>query len=50
MKVERGIARTYEDLINNTTSDLLWLDGKKVEEAEIVEDRARARICGEEEE
>ena len=41
MKVERGIGRTYEDLINNTTSDLLWIDGKKVEEAEL---------CGEEEE
>lgn len=39
MKVERGIGRTYEDLINNTTSDLLWIDGKKVEEAEL---------CGEE--
>lgn len=36
MKVERGVARTYEDLINNTTSELLWLDGKKVEEAELV--------------
>ena len=35
MKVERGIGRTYEDLINNTTSDLLWIDGKKVEEAEL---------------
>lgn len=38
MKVERGAGRTYEDLINNTTSDLLWIDGKKVEEAEIVEE------------
>lgn len=37
MKVERGVARTYEDLINNTTSELLWIDGKKVEEAELVE-------------
>ena len=38
MKVERGVGQTYEDLINNTTSDLLWIDGKKVEEAEIVEE------------
>lgn len=38
MKVEYGIARTYEDLINNTTSELLWIDGKKVEEAELVVD------------
>ena len=36
MKVEYGVARTYEDLINNTTSELLWIDGKKVEEAELV--------------
>ncbi len=38
MKVEYGVGKTYEDLINNTTSDLLWIDGKKVEEAEIVEE------------
>ena len=36
MKVERGVARTYEDLINNTTSELLWIDGKKGEEAELA--------------
>lgn len=36
MKIEYGIAKTYEDLINNTTSELLWIDGKKVEEAELV--------------
>lgn len=36
MKVERGVAITYEDRINNTTSELLWIDGKKVEEAEIM--------------
>ena len=36
MKVEYGVAKTYEDLINNTTSELLWIDGKKVEEAELV--------------
>lgn len=36
MKVERGVARTYEDLINGTTTELLWIDGKKVEEAELV--------------
>ena len=36
MKVEYGVARTYEDLINNTTSEVLWIDGKKVEEAELV--------------
>lgn len=36
MKVERGVAITYEDRINNTTSELIWIDGKKVEEAELV--------------
>lgn len=36
MKVEYGIATTYDDSINNTTSELLWIDGKKVEEAELV--------------
>ena len=36
MKIEYGIAKTYEDLINNTTSELRWIDGKKVEEAELV--------------
>ena len=36
MKVERGVAITYEDRINNTTSELLWIDGNKVEEAELV--------------
>lgn len=36
MKIKYGIAKTYEDLINNTTSELLWIDGKKVEEAELV--------------
>lgn len=36
MKVERGVAITYDDRINNTTSELLWIDGKKVEEAELV--------------
>ena len=36
MKIEYGIAKTYEDLINNTTSELVWIDGKKVEEAEFV--------------
>lgn len=36
MKIEYGITKTYEDLINNTTSELLWIDGKKVEEAELV--------------
>ena len=36
MKIEYGIAKTYEDLISNTTSELLWIDGKKVEEAELV--------------
>ena len=36
MKIEYGIAKTYEDLINNTTSELVWIDGKKVEEAELV--------------
>lgn len=36
MKVEYGVAKTYEDLINNTTSELLWIDGRKVEEAELV--------------
>ena len=36
MKIEYGIAKTYEDLINNTTSELLWIDGKKVEEAKLV--------------
>lgn len=38
MKVERGVAITYDDRINNTTSELLWIDGKKVEEAELVVD------------
>ena len=38
MKVERGVAIAYEDRINNTTSELLWIDGKKVEEAELVVD------------
>ena len=37
MKIEYGVARTYDDRINNTTSELLWIDGKKVEEAELVE-------------
>ena len=36
MKIEYGIAKTYEDLINNTTSELVWIDGKKVEEVELV--------------
>ena len=36
MKIEYGIAKTYEDLINNTTSELVWINGKKVEEAELV--------------
>ena len=36
MKIEYGVARTYDDLINNTTSELLWIDGKKVEEAKLV--------------
>ena len=36
MKIEYGVAKTYEALINNTTSELLWIDGKKVEEAELV--------------
>ena len=36
MKIEYGIAKTYEDLINNTTSELLWINGKKVEEAGLV--------------
>ena len=36
MKIEYGIAKTYEDLINNTTLELLLIDGKKVEEAELV--------------
>ena len=36
MKIEYGIAKTYEDLINNTTSELLWINGKKVEEAELM--------------
>lgn len=36
MKIEYGIAKTYEDLINNTTSELVWIDRKKVEEAELV--------------
>ena len=36
MKIEYGIAKTYDDLINNTTSKLFWIDGKKVEEAELV--------------
>lgn len=36
MRVEYGVARTYDDLTNNTTSELLWIDGKKVEEAELV--------------
>ena len=40
MKIEYGIAKTYEDLINNTTSELLWIDGKKVEEAELVIDES----------
>lgn len=43
MKIERGVARTYEDLINNTTSELLWIDGKKVEEAEIVVSEAEEK-------
>lgn len=42
MKVEYGVARTYEDLINNTTSELLWIDGKKVEEAELVVDEEKS--------
>ena len=37
MKVERGTAITYEDRINNTTSELLWIDGEKVEEAELAD-------------
>ena len=36
MKVERGVAIIYKDRINNTTSELIWIDGKKVEEAELV--------------
>ena len=36
MKIEYGVAKTYEDLINNTTSELIWIDEKKVEEAELV--------------
>lgn len=47
MKIEYGVAKTYEDLINNTTSELLWIDGKKVEEAELViakENRSNACI------
>lgn len=36
MKIEYGIAITYEDRINNTTSELVWIDGKKVEEAELM--------------
>lgn len=36
MKIEYGIAKTYEDLINNTTSELVWIDGKKVEEVELA--------------
>lgn len=36
MKIEYGIAKTYEDLINNTTLELVWIVGKKVEEAELV--------------
>ena len=44
MKVEYGVARTYEDLINNTTSELLWIDGKKVEEAELVIAEKRSNV------
>lgn len=36
MKVERGVAITYDDRINGTTSELLWIDGKKIEEAELI--------------
>lgn len=41
MKIERGVAITYDDRINNTTSELLWIDGKKVEEAELVVDEEK---------
>ena len=44
MKIEYGIAKTYEDLINNTTSELLWIDGKKVEEAELVITEEKGKI------
>ena len=51
MKVEYGVARTYEDLINNTTSELVWIDGKKVEEAELVIGKEnRSNTCIKEEE
>lgn len=42
MKVERGVAITYDDRIKNTTSELLWIDGKKVEEAELVVDEEKS--------
>lgn len=42
MKVERGVAITYEDSINGTTTELLWIDGKKVEEAELVVDEEKS--------
>lgn len=45
MKIEYGVARTYEDLINNTTSELLWIDGKKIEEAELVIAEERSNVC-----
>ena len=35
LKKNIRVGRTYEDIINAT--DSIWIDGKKVEEAEIVE-------------
>ena len=34
LKKNIRVGRTYEDIINAT--DSIWIDGKKVEEAEIV--------------
>ena len=41
------VGRTYEDIINAT--DSIWIDGEKVEEAEIVKRTPKDEMLEEEE-
>ena len=47
LKKNIRVGRTYEDIINAT--DSIWIDGNKVEEAEIVERMPKDEMLEEEE-
>lgn len=47
LKKNIRVGRTYEDIINAT--DSIWIDGEKVEEAEIVKRTPQCEMLEEEE-